>query len=222
MSRFVELFSSLAGAAMARQLAFADFLGERGWAVDLEAGTVAFGDDLTYPIQLLGTESEVNETWLWAWSNPSEIPPPLLETARQLREYGAQQQIPELTNSTFGLDVADGHRLAMLASGLVRKTVYYRGPYDGGALYFLILGLPGEVFAPVTVERACAVIGQVIEIFEVDHRCLAETFLHEQGFALSTTTDGLHAVRDDSSSLDLAFDREGRITEISASLPGAC
>ncbi len=222
MTRFVELFSSLAGAAMARQMAFADFLGERSWEVDLDAGTVTFGDELTYPIQLIGTESYIKNTWLWAWSNPSEIPPPLLETARQLREYGAQQQLLELTNSTFGLDVADGHRLSMLASGLVRKTVYYRGPYEGGALFFLILGLPPEVFAPVAVERACSVISQVIETFEVDHRRMAETFLHEQGFALSAIEGGLHAVRDDSSSLDLAFDSEGRVTELSASLPGGC
>ena len=222
MTRFVELFSTLAGAAMARQMAFADFLGERAWAVDLEAGTVTFGDELTYPIQLLGTESYVNNTWLWAWSNPSQIPPPLLETARQLREYGTQQQLPELTNSTFGFDVADGHRLSMLASGLVRKTVYYRGPYEGGALFFLILGLPPEVFAPVPVERACTAISQVIDTFEVDHRRLAETFLHEQGFALSTTSGGLHAVRDDSSTLDLEFDTQGRVTELNASLPGNC
>lgn len=222
MTRFLELFSSLAGAAMARQMAFADFLGERSWAVDLTAGTVTFGEDLTYPIQLIGTESYVNDTWLWAWSNPSALPPPLLETALQLREYGQQQQIPELTNSTYALDVADGHRLTMVASGLVRKTVYYRGPYENGALYFLILGLPADVFAPVPVERACTVISQVIDAFELDHRRLVETFLHEQGFALSTVGDGLHAVRDDSSSLDLVFDTAGRITEINASLPGTC
>lgn len=221
MTRFVELFSTIAGAAMARQMAFADFLSDRSWNVDLAAGTVTFGEELTYPIQLIGTESYANNTWLWAWSNPSQIPPPLLETARQLREYGEQQRIPELTNSTFSLEVADGHRLAMLASGLVRKTVYYRGPYENGALFFLILGLPPEIFAPVPVERACTVMSQIIDIFEVDHRRLAETFLHEQGFALSTTGGGLHAVRDDSSSLDMTFDTEGRIIEINASMPSS-
>lgn len=220
MTRFIELFSQLAGSAMARQMAFADFLGERAWSVDLEAGTVTFGDDLTYPIQLLGTESYVNNTWLWAWSNPSQIPPPLLETARQLSEYGKQQGLPELTNSTYSLEVADGHRLAMLASGLVRKTVYYRAPYENGALFFLILGLPAEVFAPVHCERACMVVCQVIETFDVDHRRMVEAFLHEQGFALSTTGAGMHAVRDDGSSIDLSFDDAHRITEVAASVPG--
>lgn len=218
MSRFLELFSSLAGAAMARQMALADFLGERSWSVDLNVGQVSFGDDLVCPIQLLGTESYVNDTWLWAWSNPSDIPPPLLETSRQLKEYGEQHQIPELTNSTFPLSQVDGHQLSMLASGLVRKTVYYRGPYESGALYFLILGVPADVFAPSPVERICAVIGQVIETFEVDHRRMAEAFLHEQGFALTTVGSGLHAIRDDGGTLDFAFDDAGRITELNASV----
>lgn len=219
MTRFSELFSALAGTAMARQIALAEFLDERSWAVDLETGSVTFGDDLTYPIQLLGTESHLNDTWLWAWANPSELPTPLLEAAQQLREYGQQQKISEFTTNTFKLEVADGHRVAMLATGLVRKTCYYRGPYENGALFFLVMGLPKEVFVPVTVERACTVINQVISVFEVDHRVMAESFLQEQGFALSTTVDGLHAVRDDSGSLDLAFDDAGRITEINATLP---
>ncbi len=124
MTRFSELFSALAGTAMARQIALAEFLDERSWAVDLETGSVTFGDDLTYPVQLLGTESHLNDTWLWAWANPSELPTPLLEAAQQLREYGQQQKISELTTNTFKLEVADGHRLAMLATGLVRKTCY--------------------------------------------------------------------------------------------------
>jgi hypothetical protein len=221
MTRFLQLFSALAGGAMARQIALAEFLGERDWSVDLEAGIATFGGDLTYPIQLLGSESTVNDTWLWAWANPSALPPPLLEAAQQLREYGQQQKLPELTNNTFGLDVADGHRLSMLATGLARKSCYYRGPYENGALFFLVLGLPVEVFAPVTVERACTVINQVISVFEVDHRRMAETFLQEQGFALSTTADVMHAVRDDSGCLDLLFDASDRITEIEATLPGA-
>lgn len=219
MTRFLELFSTLAGTATARQIAFAEVLGERGWAVDLETGTATFGDELTYPIQLIGTESYLNDSWLWAWANPSSIPPPLLETARQLREYGQQQKIPELTNSTFGLEVADGHRLAMLATGLVRKTCYYRGPYENGALFFLVQGVPIEVFAPVTVERACTVINQVISVFEVDHRSMAASFLQEQGFALSSTANSLHAVREDSGSVDLTLDDLGRIVEINATLP---
>jgi hypothetical protein len=216
MNRFSQLFATVAGSAMARQMAFADFLGDRNWSVTLDEGQVHFGDDLVYPLQLIGTEAQHNDTWLWAWANPSAIPLPLLEAAEQLRQYGEQHHLPELTERSCGLDVADGHRLSMVASGLVRKTCYYRGPYEGGSLFFLVLGLPIELFARVTAERACTVISQLIETFEVDHRLLAESFLQDQGFALSAVGDGLHAVRDDGSALDLAFDAAQRITEIEA------
>jgi hypothetical protein len=218
MNRFAQLFATVAGSAMARQLQFADYLGERDWSVDLEAGQVEFGDDLAYPIQLIGTESYQNDTWLWAWANPSAIPIPLLEASEQLRQYGVQHHLPELTERSCKLEMADGHRLAMVASGLVRKTCYYRGPYDGGALFFLVLGLPVELFARVEAVRACTVINELIAQFEVDHRLLAESFLQDQGFALSAVGDTLHAVRDDGSKLDLTFDKLSRITEIEAAL----
>lgn len=216
MHRFAQLFATVAGSAMARQLQFADYLGERRWSVNLNEGQVRFGDDLAFPMQLIGTESQHDDTWLWAWANPSAIPIPLIEAAEQLRQYGEQHHLPELAERSCSLSVADGHRLSMVASGLVRKTCYYRGPYEGGALFFLVLGLPVELFARVAVERACTVLGQLISEFEVDHRLLAESFLQDQGFALSAVGHTLHAVRDDGSKLDLTFDELSRITEIEA------
>lgn len=221
MTRFQELFSSLAGSAMARQMQLADFLGDRGWSVDLTAGEATFGTDLRYPIQLLGTESHLNDTWLWAWANPSDLPTTLLEAAEQLRDYGQQQSVMELSQANLDLAVANGHQLSMVASGLVRKTCYFRGPYENGALYFLIFGLPAELFQRSPVERVCTALMQVLESFEhLDHRIAAETFLQEQGFALSTIGDCLHAVRDDASTIDLTFESEGRITEVKGMIPG--
>ena len=54
------------GAAFARQLALAEHIGERDWQIDLTEGVATFGDDLRYQVQLLGTESHLDNTWLWA------------------------------------------------------------------------------------------------------------------------------------------------------------
>ena len=47
-----------------------------------------------------------------------------------MRGYGGSAGIPELTEATFPLDRADGHRLALLASGLTGRP-YYRGRTTG-------------------------------------------------------------------------------------------
>ena len=49
-----QLFSQHAGSGFIKQLNFADLLGNRNWGVDLQKGTATFGDDLEFPLQLLG------------------------------------------------------------------------------------------------------------------------------------------------------------------------
>ncbi len=43
---FAKLLSQHIGNAFAKQLAFADVLGERNWGVNISEGRATFGDDL--------------------------------------------------------------------------------------------------------------------------------------------------------------------------------
>jgi hypothetical protein len=181
---FEDLFSRHVFMAMARQTALADLIGERDWSVDLGAGAVTFGTDLRFPIQLLGSESHGDGTWLWAWANEaSNLPPALLQLCGWMRGYGQNAGIPELTEATFPLDRADGHRLALLASGLTGRP-YYRGPYDGGALFFHLDDVPQQ---EVTPERAVTVISQTISAFPIDHRIAVVGFFEQLGWPVDHT-----------------------------------
>ncbi|MEE3919567.1 hypothetical protein V2I01_18075 [Micromonospora sp. BRA006-A] len=80
-------------------MALADLLGERDWQLDVPDGIATFGTDLRYRVQLLGTESHLDGTWLWAWANEaSNIPPSVLHLAGWLREYGHRQGSPNSPN----------------------------------------------------------------------------------------------------------------------------
>src|SRR5687768_6419588 len=117
-----ELFAQHVATGFARQLALGDLIGDRDWQLDLGQGMVTFGSDLRFPIQLLGTESHDEGTWLWAWANTgSNLPPQVLHLVGWLREYGQRNGVPELTEASFPLDRADGHQLALLASGLTGR-----------------------------------------------------------------------------------------------------
>jgi hypothetical protein len=209
---FEDLFAQHVVTAMARQLALADLIGDRNWSVDLSAGFATFGDDLRFPLQLLGSESQVSGTWLWAWANEaSNLPPALLHLGGWLRGYGAQVAIPELTEPSFPLERADGAKLALVASGLTGRP-YYRGPYDGGALFFHLEGVPDP--GPVAPERAITVLGQVIQAWPLPHRMVAGSFLTQQGWALDETRDQMSARHSDGSTIDITFDGQGHITHI--------
>lgn len=218
MSNFRLHFSRHVGSALARQFALADYLGERSWNVDIGAGTAAFGDDLTFAIQLLGTESQHGGTWLWAWANTqSNIPPELLRAGEWIRDYGRQQLVPELTEPSVPLDHADGHMLAMLSAGLTGRG-YYRGPYDGGALFFLLEGLPDSVLAPVPPVRIIGILTEALQRYELDHREAVASFLGQQGFAVSGTAATITASHPGGSRLLVELDDQGRVQRFDGQL----
>jgi hypothetical protein len=214
MTAFPEALAQHVITAMSRQLALADVIGSRSWGVDIPAGTVRFGSDLSYGIQLLGTESEHDRTWLWAWANTqSNLPPAVLQAAGWLRGYGQQSGIAELVEPMFSLDRADGHQLALLASGLTGRC-YYRGPYEGGALFFLLEGVPAEVLAPVRFERAVMAITQVLQAFPLDHRTAVQSFLHQQGWRVEAAPHGLTGHHPGGWALHADLDQRGRVTSL--------
>lgn len=218
MTTFHDLLSQHIGTAFARQLAFADLLGERSWSVTISEGIVTFGNDLRFPIQLLGSEADSDATWLWAWANKaSNLPDKVLVACKELRELGQREGVPELTERTFSLDQASGHAIALVASGVFGNCCYYRGPYDGGALFFLVNNPPAEVLRPVPPERAVTVITQVISNFDINHRPMAESFLAAQGFTLDTASGALVASRN-GDEVTFSFDDLGRIANIGAKL----
>ncbi|MFV2116488.1 DUF6882 domain-containing protein [Micromonospora sp. LOL_025] len=218
MLTFDRLFAEHVATGLARQMALADLIGERDWQLDLGSGTVTFGDDLRYQIQLLGTESHRDGSWLWAWANEaSGLPPALLQLCGWLREYGHHHGIAEFTEPTFPLQRADGHRLALLASGLTGRC-YYRGPYPGGAAFLHLDDAPPQITAPIRPERTVTVLGQVIQGFPVDHRIAVESFLRQQSWHLSPAPTSLTAHRSDGSTLRVDFDSLGRVSNMSTTV----
>lgn len=218
LSPFQKLLSEHVGAAFARQLAFADFLGKRNWNLTLSSGKVRFGDDLEYPIQLLGSEAHNDNTWLWAWANRHIDPAPqALAAVTRLRELGEKRGIEQLAEPTFSLDAADGHAIALVASGIEGRCCYYRGPYNGGAAFFLVTDVPDALLAPVAYERAFTVLTQVISQFDVDHRLMARSFLTSQGFEIREESGSMAASRE-RGQIKLSIDELGRLTEISGKI----
>jgi hypothetical protein len=218
MPTFEQLFAEHVATGMARQLALADHLGERDWQLDLGTGQATFGTDLRYDIQLLGSESQSDESWLWAWANEaSNIPPALLRLCNWLRDLGHREDVPEFTQRGFSLSRADGHRLALVAASITGRP-YYRGPYDGGAVFFHLEGTPEELSAPVRPERALTVLQQVISAFPVDHRTASRAFLHQQGWRVDETADAITAQDRTGTTLHLEFDHLGRLSKLSGTL----
>lgn len=118
--------------------------GKARWAFDLSTGVLALTRPHEEPEQLfaqvLGTESDDNGTWLWAWANSDQkFSQPLLQSAEEVREAGLRDSVRELTTGELLLNaLVNGATLSAVAGGLCRAGCTFRAPYPRGAMHLII------------------------------------------------------------------------------------
>jgi hypothetical protein len=210
------LFQKHVASSLDKQLHLQELVGEEPrWQLDMETGRISFGARYSFAIQALGTESALDGTWLWAWANEaSDIPERLLESARALKRFGEEKQVPELTQPLLTVGELDGHKLSMIASGACRADAYYRGPYEGGAVFVLIQDTSFPAGDENTIWRIASTFTQVLANFPVNHRKAFVEYLHYYG--LKGKCDGLSITVQgpEGRVLKTEFDEAGRLLKL--------
>lgn len=177
-SSWFQVFSACLGKMLTVQTAFAEqpFRGN-DWNVNFSKGVIRFAD-AEFPIQYLGSESSVSNTWLWGWKNVNGLSDQLLQVANELHEAGKRWKLEPLTVEKFTLDEAfNGHSLSIVACGLEEGYCYYRCPHSKGAAFVAVSGLPESVFAPVSIKQFVSTTMECIEKYHMDHKLFVEGFL---------------------------------------------
>lgn len=185
-SDYLSLLSLSAGTAIARQNKMGEFvIKDNGWNVDIKNREISFGN-AKYLCGIIGSESYQSNTWLWGWAN-TESKMPEIVFAPGRRAKRAIPDCQEFTVEKFGLDeIHTGHNLSMITIGVSEKNVgYYRCPYEGGALFVQIEGLPAEVFAPLSLVDVVRQYMEIISAFYCDHRLLLAGMLHQNGLGFN-------------------------------------
>ncbi len=172
------------------QQALFDFLGEHRWGYAMEDGlltltSAADGRILAdCPAQVLGSQSDADGSWLWAWANEqSQIPKNLLRAVESVRSqaeaegnalFTASEPIePEEDDDLFG------PRLAIVAAGAANLYTYYACGYDGGCLFVGIESPPPGVRTVGDATRAVHALQMGLSALDFDHRRAALAYLGE-------------------------------------------
>lgn len=213
---FEDLFDEHGALSFEKQLRLADLVGDSGWRFDMDTGVLSF-DTFNSPVQLLGTVSEYSQTWLWAWANvESNIPERLLRSSEELRAAGRRLNVAELIEAEFSVDAFQkGHRIAMVAIGILGAAAYYRGPYEGGAVFMLIPELPsGNRDSGPSNLQVTSDFTRFISAQECHHRAAFESYLRQKGYRFQTlSARRVVANYGDEPPIDAVFDSEGRLAE---------
>ena len=112
------------------------------WSVDLDAGTITFinkrGWTISAPVQVIGTRSLADGTWLWGWDHPS-VSVAQAANARLVRAFGRRQGLARLTTRKIEASERDAWRFTALAAYLAGANGAYRGP-TGPTEVFMTFG----------------------------------------------------------------------------------
>jgi hypothetical protein len=86
---------------------------------------------------MAGSISEITDTWLWAWANPSFEGCDIGEILR-VREFGEIHRLQKLINPKWAADEADGWEMTAVSARLLRSEAAYRSPSINGCLFILL------------------------------------------------------------------------------------
>ena len=177
-SSWFQVYSACLGKMLTIQKACGEqVVKDQGWNVHFSEGIICFGSQ-KYPLQFLGSESSVSNSWLWGWQNVNHFPDRLLQAARQTWETGKRWNLEPLITAKFELDdTFNGHSMAIVACGLSDGYCYYRCPHAQGAAFVAFSEVPGSVFAPVDAQAFISTTLQCVRQFHVDHKLFVEGFL---------------------------------------------
>jgi len=205
-----------------KQLQLADLIGDRNWSFNKPTGLLSFGDRYQWHVQILGTEAYDRNTWLWAWANPaSNIPPAQLDASLTMKALGEEQTIPEIMTPVLPLGEINGHMLCLIASGVCKANAYYRGPYSGGAAFFLIQdeNFPKRDIVPLA--RIVSVFPQVISALEIqNHKLAFLEYLVDYGLAGEDEGDKVLIKEGGKITLTATFDEQNRLTKLEGTAGG--
>lgn len=215
------LYQTHALASFGQQLALLPIIQEGQWAFDMQSGTLDFSTpegSRAFPVQILGTEGYSAASWMWGWANTaSAIPEPLLAAGRQLQQLGEALGVPELSQPSHPLEQADGHTIALVASGLLQAAGYYRCPYEGGALFVLLDDPSAHEPSDRLDLRLVRLLAEAAgALAPFDARAGLRGWATRHGADLDDRGEQLIITPPQGDPVQISLDAQGRITEISS------
>ncbi|MDR2234945.1 MAG: hypothetical protein LBE92_02370 [Chryseobacterium sp.] len=195
-----ELLEHYGGIALDKQMDFGEVIGDNNWNVNIQQGTISFGEDLVFPIQVLGTFSHSSQTWLWAWANTqSGLPESIMQQALQLKKYGEENGIDLLSSNTFDFSADELHLMGMIASGMFNASGYYIADYGQGAMVVTMKSDVIDKARNTDHIRVLTAFPQLISQFDMDHKNAFKSYLTFKGYQVTEKENSIEGTKDGNS-----------------------
>ena len=190
------------------------------WWMDLDEDIATVGPR-TFGVDVIGTASYNDDSWVWAWDNPS-FDDRHVRSALRLRELGEREGIARLTaDGSLPLTTMDPELAGIIAGGEARAPGCLVGGYEHEGRGAIVLLLHGDELArePYTGMDLAGALGDVTGA-PVNHRAAVRGFAEapEPGFEVIDAGDAEARFAGPDGTVLVRFDGAGRITEVRGDL----
>jgi hypothetical protein len=202
------------------------------WEYTISAGTLRFGDGLTFEALDLGSHANPDNSWLWSWGDPSlKLTPANRDLGEAVKRLGRAAGIAALEadeqvscEGLFGPDVScvAAHAMAVIVGGELGFDAYYAMPYEHGTTVALIRDARLRAAPAAVVSRILTTFTAVISSFPVlDHRAAFLGYVRSNGLEVKAGEKEARVLVDGEEAATATFDRLNRVTELAKVSPQA-
>lgn len=211
---FEELYNQFVALSYEKQLVFSELVGDRSWDFNMMQGTLTFGE-YVFPMQILGTYSEKESSWMWAWANKqSGIPENLLQASDIMQKRGVAHAVEELTTASYKTDENMGHYLAQIAVGVTGASCYCPVNFKGIQVFVLINSEEVDAGRITDTALVTSHFTKTISALDCNHKQALYHYLKQKEFKVEFTGNNLIADRADDQVIGI-FDLNERLLKVS-------
>ena len=127
---FKVILSKYGALALDKQDNLSRLIGDNVGELDIEKGTITFGD-IKMPVQILGFFSPDLNQWSWAWDSEDIFGENLIKASKQIKAVGDEFDIVEFSSPILQTDFDACHSLVMVATAFLKYDAYYAVSEDG-------------------------------------------------------------------------------------------
>ena len=189
---FCTLYHDVAFGAYLKMAKLARASGRgRKWDLDRDASTLKLGR-VTFPVQFLGTESAVTETWQWADAEVQRaLTPDQVRRCVEARNLGRVRDADSFGADKFPLTnqlgQPDGRSMAAVCCELTGASAFYPCEHDDGVVWVLLDDprINGQALAPQDWIDA---FNSFLFAYPCDHRHAVERYVRRSGMTVYEAT----------------------------------
>ncbi|MFD0861476.1 DUF6882 domain-containing protein [Sungkyunkwania multivorans] len=216
-NNFEDLLNQHAGYSFEKQLNFNELTGNVAWNIDLNTGMLSFGT-LQFPMQVIGSLSFNDYSWMWGWANTkSGIPENLLDGSSKLKALGEKKELEELKKGHFMATEGFEHKMGLVASGLLDADAYFCANYGQGTMVVTVKSDSIPEIDDNNVERVLTTFPQLISGIDLNHQESFKNYLIDRGFKLKLTDRKIEGVKN-GKLLIAEFDELSRLIKLNGKI----